>query len=212
MSPGELVDPHDKDYYHPDWAHYKVEQHAEHFAHLVGDMIREYHNSSNRVGLISAHFDARLFGHWWFEGSQWLGIVLRHLADTPSIELTTPLGFITAHSPQDSIDVVEGSWGNGGGHFIWDNPSTHWILPLIHQAEARMEVLAKKFKKPGDDERVVLNQAARELMLLQSADWPLIITTQQDHAYAPQRVKHHLERFETLANSLEVWSGRSSQR
>jgi 1,4-alpha-glucan branching enzyme len=201
---GERVDPHDKDLYHPDWATYKVDQHAEHFAHLVGDMMRSYQRDTGQFGLIAAIYDVRLFGHWWFEGSRWMEQVLRHLATTPDIELTSASRFIEEHPPQSSIQLAEGSWGVGGGHFIWDNPETRWLWQHIHEAEARMEKLAGQFENASEDERFVLNQAARELMLMQSSDWPVMMMTRRDRRFAIQQFNRHLERFERLAASLEA--------
>ncbi|MFO7321801.1 MAG: DUF1957 domain-containing protein [Chloroflexota bacterium] len=192
-----------KDYYHPDWAAYKVDQHAEHFAHLVGDLIRAYHQQTGRFGIISSNYDTELFGHWWFEGVTWLGKVLRHLAANEEIELTTATTYITQHPPQEVISLPEGSWGAGGTHFVWDNAETHWMWEPIHEAEARMEKLAETFTKPSTYEETVLNQAAREVLLLESSDWPFLVTTGQAREYAIQRLSQHLERFNKLAKSLE---------
>ena len=201
---GENIDPHDKDFYHPEWAAYKVEQHAEHFAHLIGDMIRTRHQETGTIGLITAALDVRLLGHWWFEGPLWLGDVLRHLSKTPEIEVTTASRFVTDHPPQDRITLPEGSWGYGGGHFIWNNPHTDWLWELIHQAEARMEALANQFTDPDEDARLVLNQAARELLLMQSGDWAVMIVTRSGRRFAIQQFYRHLERFDRLAASLEA--------
>jgi 1,4-alpha-glucan branching enzyme len=200
---GELVDYFDKDFYHPEWAAYKYEQHAEHYAHLVGDMLREHARSTEQFGLVSAHFDTRLFGQWWFEGSHWLGQVLRHLANTPTLELTTASRYIEDHPPQQVIDLQRGSWGTGGSDFIWDNPETHWMWSAVHEAETRMIALANRFTDPTPDEATVLNQAAREVLLLQSADWAYLITTGLDREYAIQHFSQYLRRFENLASSLE---------
>lgn len=201
---GERIDPHDKDLYHPDWATYKVDQHAEHFAHLVGDMTRSYQRETGQFGLIAAICDVRLLGHWWFEGSRWLEHVLDHLADTPEVELTSASRFVTEHPPQASIRLREGSWGVGGGHFIWNNPETHWLWGPIHAAEARMEALAGQFENPSENELFVLNQAARELLLMQSSDWAVMMMTRRDRRFAIQQFNRHLERFERLAASLEA--------
>ena len=56
------------------------------------------------------------------------------------------------------------------------------------------------------DAEVVLNQAARELLLLESSDWPFLVTTGQAREYAIQRFTGHIERFERLIESVE--SGR----
>ncbi|RMG76835.1 MAG: DUF1957 domain-containing protein, partial [Chloroflexi bacterium] len=45
--------------------------------------------------------------------------------------------------------------------------------------------------------------AARELLLLQSSDWPFLVTTGQAREYAIQRFSQHLERFNKLMESIE---------
>lgn len=68
-----------------------------------------------------------------------------------------------------------------------------------------MERLANEHRGRFDDEayRGVLNQAARELLLLESSDWPFLVTTGQARQYAIQRFSQHLERFNDLADSVE---------
>ncbi len=200
---GQKVDAHNKDYYHPDWAAYKIEQHAEHFAHLVGDQLRRYNSSTGSYGLVLASFDADLFGHWWFEGIQWLGKVLRHLAFNPDIEQTTVTPFVEAHPASGALDVRESSWGLGGLHFLWDNQETRWMWTAIHEAEDRMSRLAERFTAPTSAEATVLAQAARELLLLQSSDWPFLVSAGGARAYAVRRFSEHADRFDHLASSLE---------
>ena len=192
-----------KDYYHPDWAAYKVEQHAEHFAHLVGDLVRQFHNETGEFGLISSNYDTELFGHWWFEGVAWLGKVLRHLAANEDVEMTTASTYVDQYPPRNVLHIPESSWGTGGNHFVWDNAETHWMWEPIHEAEQRMEALAERYPTATDAEKTVLSQAARELLLLQSSDWPFLVTTGQAREYAIQRFSQHMERFNALAGSLE---------
>ena len=201
---GQRVDLGNKDLYHPDWASYKVDQHAEHFAHLVSDELRNYNQTTGQFGLVSANYDTELFGHWWFEGVNWLGKVLRHLASNPDVELTTASRHVNQHPPQEVLNIPESSWGAGGTHFVWDNNETHWMWAPIHEAEARIEALANKFTDPTEDEQSVLSQAAREALLLESSDWPFLVTTGQAREYAIQRFSQHLERFNKLASSLEA--------
>jgi len=200
---GAKTDLAHKDYYHPEWAAYKVEQHAEHFAHLVGDLLREYHNDTAEYGLISSNYDTELFGHWWFEGINWLGKVLRHLANNPDVELTTASDFVSEHPPRQVLHLPESSWGAGGNHFTWDNGETRWMWQPIHEMEGRMEALANRYIDPTPDEAQMLAQAAREVLLAQSSDWPFLVTTGQAREYAIQRFSQHLERFNKLADKLE---------
>jgi 1,4-alpha-glucan branching enzyme len=201
---GAKTDLAHKDYYHPEWAMFKVEQHAEHFAHLVEDLLRDYNTKTGEYGLIASNYDTELFGHWWFEGVAWLGMVLRLLARSSAVELTTASQYVSEHPPTEVLNVPEGSWGAGGTHFTWDNGDTHWMWQPIHEAEVRMEGLAAEYTNPSEDERVVLNQAARELLLLQSSDWPFLVTTGQAREYAIQRYSQHLERFNKLVSSLDA--------
>jgi 1,4-alpha-glucan branching enzyme len=203
---GAKTDLADKDYYHPEWAAYKVDQHAEHFAHLVGDLLRDYHKQTGEFGLISSNYDTELFGHWWYEGVSWLGKVLRHLAANQDIELTTASEFIARHPPREVLHIPESSWGSNGTHFTWDNHETHWMWQPIQEAEVRMENLVARFPAPTGDQRTVLNQIARELLLLQSSDWPFLVTTGQAREYAIQRFSQHLERFNKLIESLDAGS------
>ncbi len=201
---GAGVDLADKDAYHPDWAEAKVRAHADHFARLVSDILQGYHGETGEFGVVSANYDTELFGHWWFEGIHWLEEVLRRLAASESVELTTAWHYVRAHPPETVIHLPEGSWGAGGGHFTWDNADTHWMWPMIHAAEARMHSAVRARPAASGAERRVLDQAARELLLLQSSDWPFLVSTGQAREYAIDRFRGHLDRFNELLSGVEA--------
>jgi 1,4-alpha-glucan branching enzyme len=194
----------EKESYHPQWASNKIEQHADHFVELVTGLLEGYNQDSGLFGLISANYDTELFGHWWFEGVAWLEAVLRRLAASDLIELTTASRYLAEHPPQRTLHLPEGSWGAGGTHFVWDNDDTHWMWSIIHAAEERMASAIENHPKARGDVRKQLNQAARELLLLQSSDWPFLVTTAQAREYAIQRFQQHTERFNHLLGSLEA--------
>lgn len=201
---GAKVDLGFKDLYHPDWAAFKVNQHADHFAWLVANELRQYHDETGEYGLIASNYDTELFGHWWFEGIEWIGGVLRRLAANPEVELTTASEFIEAHPPASVLHIPESSWGVGGGHWTWDNHEVSWMWSPIWEAEARMEKLVARYPDASGDARTVLNQAARELLLLQASDWPFLVTTGQAREYAIQRFTQHVDRFNELLDSVEA--------
>jgi len=201
---GDKVDLGQKDWYHPDWARNKVSEHAHHFVWLVTDLLEQYNAETGRVGLIASTYDTELFGHWWFEGVDWLREVLRLLARPNGVALTTATEFLAAYPPQEVLALAEGSWGMRGDHWTWDNPETHWMWQPIHQAERRMEEASGKADGASPDEEFVLNQAARELLLLESSDWPFLVTTGQAREYAVRRFTSHVERFERLLASVEA--------
>ncbi len=204
---GPRVDLGAKDYYHPEWAEQKVAGHARHYADLVEQLLQEYRDTTGGYGLISANYDAELFGHWWFEGVNWIKEVLSELAARGTVELTTASAFLAQHEPEQAIALPESSWGAGGGHWTWDNPDTHWMWEPLHEAERRMEHLADRYPHAEGALLAVLNQAARELLLLQSSDWPFLVTTGQAAEYAIERFRSHLGRFQQLADLADAELG-----
>ncbi|HEU0164694.1 MAG TPA: 1,4-alpha-glucan branching protein domain-containing protein, partial [Thermomicrobiales bacterium] len=148
--------------------------------------------------------DTELFGHWWFEGVDWLKAVLRGLAASDVVDLTTASTFINEHDPERVMNLPESSWGSGGNHFTWLNVDTQWMWPVIYEAEARMESLVAANPNATGELRKVLDQTARELLLLQSSDWPFLVTTGQAKEYATQRFTDHVDRFNALATMAEL--------
>ena len=209
---GPHVDLSNKDVYHPEWAQGKCKDHAQHFARLVEELLRSHRTATGEYGIIASNYDTELFGHWWFEGVDWLGGVLRELASGGVVDLTTASAYVNAHSPDRAVALPESSWGAGGTHWTWDNPDTHWVWEPIHQAENRMETLVARYPRAEGDLLVALNQTARELLLLESSDWPFLMTTGQAKEYATERFRSHLERFQQLAEMAEMGLGREARQ
>ncbi|MFM9108584.1 MAG: glycoside hydrolase family 57 protein [Chloroflexota bacterium] len=201
---GRELDMGQKPPYDPARAQERVRDHAAHYVWLVEDVLGNYTASEGTFGVISAAYDTELFGHWWFEGVDWLKEVLRGLASSPLVELSTASAIIERHPPDRVLSLPETSWGNNGDFSTWMNHDTEWMWPLIHGAEARMErLVAANPAATGARERL-LNQTARELLLLQSSDWPFLVTTLQAKEYAIERFTSHLERFTQLADMAET--------
>jgi 1,4-alpha-glucan branching enzyme len=195
---GAQVDLGDKAPYDPDVASQRVEEHARHFAGLVNDLLKSYRENAGNPGVISSAYDTELFGHWWFEGVLWLKAVLRELAGLPGVELSTASGLIDRYPPDRVVNLPESSWGAGGNHSTWMNSETEPMWPRIHAAERTMESLVAGHPDATGDRLRALSQAARELLLLQSSDWPFLVTTGQAKEYAIERFTEHVERFEAL--------------
>src|SRR5215217_6174918 len=200
---GASVDLGQKPTYEPRRAAEQVQHHASHFVALVEQQLSEYAEQNESFGVISAAYDTELFGHWWFEGIDWLKEVLRGLAANEVVELTTASGIIEKHPPERVMNLPESSWGAGGNHFTWLNVDTQWMWPVIHESERRMEALVERYPLAEANMAEVLNQAARELVLLQSSDWPFLVTTGQAKEYASERFTDHVERFNQVASIAE---------
>jgi 1,4-alpha-glucan branching enzyme len=196
---GATVDLGNKPLYEPARAHATAIDHASHFAGMVEEMLAQFHTESNQYGIISAAYDTELFGHWWFEGAEWLKNVLRNLSASETVDLVSASEIINEHPPEQVLKLPESSWGAGGGHFTWLNDETAWMWPIIHRCEMEMEGLVERFPEAEGDLNRVLSQTARELLLLQSSDWPFLVTTGQAKDYAAQRFNEHVERFDAMA-------------
>ena len=70
-----------------------------------------------------------------------------------------------------------------------------------------MEALVGRYPEASGAMRDVLDQAARELLLAQSSDWPFLMTTGQAGEYATTRFRAHLERFDWLASVADQAGG-----
>ncbi len=190
---GAKVDLADKEYYDPYWAAQRVQEHSSHYAYLVEELLVNFFQEHGKFSILAAAYDTELFGHWWFEGVDWIKQVLHHLSKSEFIEMNTASKHIEQHPPEDILALPEGSWGLSGGHFTWQNVDNEWMLPIVHAAELKMEELAAKFPNARGSLKQILDQASRELLLLQSSDWPFLITTGQAKEYAMERFGYYAD-------------------
>jgi 1,4-alpha-glucan branching enzyme len=192
----------EKEAYVPERAQERLRDHAEHFVELIKGHLSHYHAETGEMGIACAPYDMELFGHWWFEGPQWLGMVLRNLAEDKVVSLTTCNRYLEANPPSLVMQLPEGSWGEGGYHFIWLNQDTDWTWEHIYEMEHELRNLRDVSKKlPGDSilEELV-QQALRELLLLQSSDWQFLISTVSARDYAELRFSTHYEWLKQLVS------------
>lgn len=178
----------------------------DHASHFLGARIEQVHRLADIMGrppIVLCPYDAELFGHWWFEGPQFLDLFLRKAAcDQQVFRLVTPGEYLREQPTQQVATPAESTWGEEGYYRVWLNESNEWILPHLDVAMERMHHLAQRFPQPDDLTRRALNQAARELLLAQSSDWPFILRTGTSPGYARQRVTTHLLRFIELHEQL----------
>ncbi|KPL01689.1 MAG: hypothetical protein AMJ73_10190 [candidate division Zixibacteria bacterium SM1_73] len=178
----------DKWEYYPEDAQKKVPENASHFKGLIKSLLEKYHKETKKRGIVCAPYDSELFGHWWFEGTAFLKLVLKYVADDPEIELTTCSRFLDEARPSQVISIPEGSWGEGGYHYI----------------EIRMQKLVQEFGDTKDENlKKILRQLARELFLLQASDWQFLISTWSARDYAELRLSEHHQNFVRLAEMAE---------
>ena len=179
----------------------RIHLHAEHFVNLIRNTLADHKEQHGKPGFITAMYDTELYGHWWFEGPEFLYEVLRRLHDHSEIEVSTCRDYLHANPPVEVVSLPEGSWGEGGYHWIWLNEWTAWTWEKIYEAELEMISLANEFSENVRVE-TLLKQVARELLLLESSDWQFSITTFSSRDYAEQRVNYHFTKFKQIASLI----------
>jgi 1,4-alpha-glucan branching enzyme len=182
--------------YDPALASEKAEGHARHFVELVQQTLQEA--GAQQPAVVCSPYDAELFGHWWFEGPQWLEHVARgmHRAGVAAATLGEALAGMSSPA---TVTLPEGSWGEGGDHRVWLNRETEWTWDRVYSAEAEWAEDLKRMRHVDGDIRRVFTQATRELMLLSASDWQFLITTHAARDYAERRVAEHYADFKRLS-------------
>jgi 1,4-alpha-glucan branching enzyme len=199
----------------------KVALHAGNFMFNREKQIEHLSGIMDRPPLIVAPYDAELYGHWWYEGPQFLDLLLRKVAcDQKTISTITPSEYL-AGQPVNQIAMPSmSSWGYKGYCEVWLEGSNDWIYRHLHQVGARMIELANAarqgtFGDAGDDAGGssgghaglrwrALRQAARELLLAQSSDWAFIMKTGTMTSYAIARTREHVMNFTKLYSDIKA--------
>jgi len=193
----------EKEVYRPENASAKAYEHALNFKFNREKQIEYLSGMMDRPPLIVSPYDAELFGHWWFEGPQFLEHLFRSIATVPQIiKLITPMEYLTLYPDNQTVEPCMSSWGDQGYHDVWLDPSNAWVYPHLHRAANRMSELAASFPEASEDIKRGLNQAARELLLAQSSDWAFIMKTGSMVPYAVNRTKLHLKNFNNLYEQI----------
>jgi len=194
-----------KEWYEPRVASERVREHAQHFLLHRTAQVRWLAEALDRPPLIVAPYDAELFGHWWYEGPEFLEQVFRGLHEEPSeLEPITPIEYLRRH-PVNQVQVpAASSWGAGGYNYVWLEGTNAWIYRHLHLAADDMTRLARAWPRPDPLTRRALCQAARELLLAQSSDWAFILMTRTSVEFAVRRVQAHLARFRRLVREIDA--------
>ncbi len=197
------VDQHLKEPYVRGRALQRVAEHAAHFAQQRRIQAANARPSMPRPPLMVSPYDAELFGHWWFEGPQFLEQVFRNLDVRNDVVATTPSAYLAQFDECEVVTPEMSTWGAQGYASVWLNESNDWIYAHYDAAARRMIRLTNRFPFAEGLRRRALNQAGRELLLAQASDWAFIMKTGTMVEYATRRVIGHLTSFGDLAAAIE---------
>jgi 1,4-alpha-glucan branching enzyme len=196
---------HDKWVYNPDIAQQKAADHATDFRINRQKQAEHLSHHMDRPPIIVSPYDAELYGHWWYEGPQFLSYLFRQLHHNQSdIETITPGDYLERHPTNQLATPCASSWGQEGYGSYWCDESNAWTYRHLHVAAERMVELARTHRSADALTERALNQAARELMLAQSSDWPFIMKTGTTVPYATRRFNEHIIRFNRLYDELRA--------
>src|ERR1044071_4999876 len=193
----------EKHLYSRDLALKAAEEHAAHFMQERKAQISKLNGTIDRAPVLICPYDAELFGHWWYEGPEFLDALFRKVCQPGQLlSLITPNDYLCRHPRLQAATPAASSWGEQGYWGVWLNEQNEWIYPHLSQAQERMTQLANTWKNPTALQERALRQAGRELLLAQASDWPFIIRTGTSPEYARKQVTDRLLRFTNLFHQI----------
>lgn len=158
-----------------------------------------------RPPILVAPYDAELFGHWWYEGPEFLAGVIAETDAAPDLEAVTLGDHLGEWGTAGGIQPAASSWGEHGYNGAWLRPETGWVWVELHRAAGAMGALLRAEGIPGEADPLrqrALRQAARSLLLAQSSDWTFHLGRGGAGPYAERRLRDALARFGYLTSAL----------
>jgi 1,4-alpha-glucan branching enzyme len=192
-----------KEPYKPEEAAEKNVEHALHFCSERGKQIEALNSLMDRPPVLVSPYDAELFGHWWFEGPDFLYHVFREIEKNKVISAITPSEYLSMFPQNQVISPSPTSWGYRGYYDVWLNGENDWVYRHLHYMADTLENLANKhFNETDKVKNRLLNQLTRELLLAQSSDWAFLMTTNTAREYSTRRTKEHIANFNGLLDNF----------
>ncbi|MCF7945681.1 MAG: DUF1957 domain-containing protein [Spirochaetia bacterium] len=188
--------------YNPQKAEKRVSAHAGNFLYMLERTNQRAGKLIDRPPYYTVPFDAELFGHWWFEGIDWLDKVIRGIAEKEHLSMVSQTQYINEFPGNQKIQPALSSWGNKGYAAVWLDGSNDWIYRHIHKSIERMIELANRFPNQTSLKKRFLDHAAREVLLAMASDWPFIINNGTTMTYAERRLREHIHNFNVVYDNL----------
>lgn len=193
----------DKKVYNIEKANDKTYEHAKNFIYHVKRHSGSVENLLKDEPVFTLSFDTELFGHWWFEGVQWLENVIKLSANDSDVFLTSPSDIILKNHEVQVITPAESSWGQNGSSQVWlDSTTNAWLAPHLLKSLERMSEIAGRFPNQKSLKQRFLTQAAREVLLMMASDWLFIMHNSQGDSYSEKRITNHIKNFNLVYDDM----------
>ncbi len=192
-----------KDLYDPEIAAERARTHAWNFVYNRQGQVDWLAARMDRPPVVVSPYDAELYGHWWYEGPQFLDHMMRAMHQYPEqLAPTHPREYLERFPDNQKVEMTFSTWGAEGYGEVWLNTTNEWIYRHLHAAARRMSELAARNARATGETRRVLDQMGRELLLAQASDWAFIMNARTAVDYAIKRTRVHLHRFWKLSDGL----------
>jgi len=190
--PGDHKEPYD-----PSAASARAGVHALDFVSVVEATLSSAPRVAEAEPLLVAAYDAELFGHWWWEGPEFIERVIHAASARPSLRLATPSSRLASCPFAVASQPAASTWGEGGYFNVWASADTGPMLREVHRVERAVQAAFATCegidrRAPSTSLRLAARDgAARELMLAAASDWAFLVRTGTNVDYARRRATEH---------------------
>ncbi|TRW81455.1 glycoside hydrolase family 57 protein [Mycolicibacterium sp. 018/SC-01/001] len=211
---GRNVPSDEKAPYDPERAAAAVTGHVADFVQTVRERLVGESARIGRPAHVIAAFDTELFGHWWYEGPQWLEQVLRALPEA-GVRVGTLSDALADGYIGQPVELPPSSWGSGKDWQVWAGEQVADLVRLNTEVvDTALSTVDKALSHaaargaPGP-RMFVADQILRETLLTVSSDWPFMVSKDSAADYARYRAHLHAHATREIADALA--SGRTEQ-
>ncbi|MEO0414745.1 MAG: 1,4-alpha-glucan branching protein domain-containing protein [Verrucomicrobiota bacterium] len=198
---------HEKDLYDAEKAAMATEEHSVHFLNSVGAQLAEAEAEGTKHPIAVCAFDAELFGHWWFEGVDFLEAIFKRGADRPDFKFSHISEYLdTPDLELPNVTPTSSSWGEGGYFETWMTDQNNWIYPELKSRGDNLARMVKMFidnrgimpDEKVDHRKTCLSLLSKELLMAQSSDWGFLMNNEASADFAKGKVQKHLDAFDQI--------------
>jgi len=190
--------------YNPQEAADRAAEHAREFLENTIARLEEASKHMEDPPLSLYAHNADNFGRFWYEGPQFIETLFRMACGYRGFQFICPSEYIFKQN-LSSFQIVTpefSSSGVNGYAETWLDASNDWIYRHLARSMERMTELAERFPDDTGLKERALNQAAREILLAQSSDWPAHLYRQDSTEYARSQAENALRNFTTIYEAL----------
>jgi 1,4-alpha-glucan branching enzyme len=178
--------------------------HARRFLNNRIRLLEQAENLMSESPISLCAFDADNFGRFWYEGPVFLETLFREGAGREGLQFMNPQEYLFKQniSQMETVMPEFSSWGTNGYAEMWLDSSNDWMYRHVIRSLDRMVELAERFPNDSGLKERALNQAAREILLVLSSDWPKMLYNQESPDFARNQIETTLRNFTTIYEAL----------